>query len=88
MTGSDEVGNHVLDDDAAGPAPEAIAASMNSRCRMLKVWPRTMRAMVSQPTAPIDRNSSYWLRPKMTVRKMTKKINGSPLKISMKRIIS
>jgi len=38
-----------------------------------------MRAMVSQPTAPIDKNNKYSLRPKMTVRNMTKKISGSPL---------
>ncbi len=69
------------------PAPEATAASMNSRLRMLKVWPRTMRAMVSQPTAPIDKNNRYSLRPNITVKNMTKKISGKPLRISMMRII-
>ena len=61
---------------------------MNSRRRMLKVWPRTMRAIVSQPTAPIDKNKSCSLRPNMTVRNMTKNISGSPLNISMMRIMT
>ena len=73
--------------DLAISAPDATAASMNSRRRMLKVWPRTMRAIVSHPTAPIARNKKYWLRPKITVRKMTKKISGRPLNTSMNRII-
>ena len=60
---------------------------MYSCRRMLKVWPRTMRAMVSHPTAPIAMNRRIRLRPKMTVRKMTKKISGKPLKISMMRIM-
>ena len=38
--------------------PLAIAASMNSRRRSASVWPRTMRAMVSQPTAPMAMNSA------------------------------
>ena len=38
--------------------------------------------------APMARKSKYWLRPKMTVKKITKKISGRPLKTSMKRIIN
>ena len=47
-----------------------------------------MRAMVSHPTAPTARNNKDSLRPKITVKNMTKKISGSPLKISMPRIIA
>ena len=72
----------------AGPAPAAIAASMNSRPRRTIAWPRTMRAMLSQLTAPIAKNRRKMFRPNTTVRKITKKISGSPLNISMTRIIT
>ena len=41
------------DDVARSETPLACAASMNSARLRLKVWPRTMRAMSSQETAPI-----------------------------------
>ena len=43
---------------AGGGTPSARAASMNSRRFSASVWPRTMRAVVSQPTAPSARSST------------------------------
>ena len=57
--------------------PSAMAASTNSRCRSDSAWPRTMRAIVSQPTAPIARKISTRLRPNTTVRMITKNMYGS-----------
>jgi hypothetical protein len=55
-----------------------MAASMNSRRRKASVCPRTMRAIVSQPTAPIARNSAKMLpRAKIDERMMTMKTYGS-----------
>ena len=69
--------------------PLAIAASMNSRRRRLSVWPRTMRAMVSQPTAPMAMNSAAMLpRANSVDRMITKKMYGSAYTMSTKRIIA
>ena len=38
--------------------PLAMAASTNSRRRSVSVCPRTIRAMVSQPTAPMAMNKA------------------------------
>ncbi len=56
--------------------PEARAASTNSFCLMLRVWPRTIRAMVSHSTAPTATNSRIRLRSNTTIRMMTKKMKG------------
>jgi hypothetical protein len=70
-----------------GLAPAAAAASTNSRSRIAIACPRTILAIVSQPIAPIAANSRYSLRPNTTVSRITKKINGRPLRISITRII-
>ena len=55
--------------------PAMTAASTNSRRFSDNVCPRTMRAMVSHPTAPIAKNSTYTFpRAKIVVRMMTMKI--------------
>jgi hypothetical protein len=46
-----------------------------------------MRAIVSQPTAPIARKISHRLRPNTTVRMMTKNMYGSAYSTSTTRII-
>ncbi len=43
---------------AGGATPSARAASMNSRRFSARVSPRTMRAVVSHPTAPSDRSAT------------------------------
>ena len=57
--------------------PAACAASMNSLRFTDRVWPRTIRAMVSHSTAPMATNSRMKLRPKTTIRMITKNMNGS-----------
>ncbi len=57
-------------------APEATAASMKSRPFRDRVWPRTIRAMVSHSTAPSATKISMMLRPNTTIRMITKKMNG------------
>jgi hypothetical protein len=57
--------------------PSARAASMNSRFLSDSVWPRTMRAMSSQETAPIATKTRRKLRPKSTVSTITSGMNGT-----------
>ena len=64
------------------------AASTNSLCFRLSVWPRTMRATSSHETSPTAAKISTRLRPKNVVSRMTKNMNGNALRISRKRIIS
>jgi hypothetical protein len=52
------------------------AASMNSFSRRERIWPRTMRAMVSHSTAPMARKRRMKLRPKRTMRMMTQMVKG------------
>ncbi len=55
-----------------------MAASMNSRRRRLRVWPRTMRAMVSHPTAPMAMNNAAMLpRSNSDARMITMNTYGS-----------
>ena len=56
--------------------PAARAASMNSLLFNDRVWPRTMRDMVSHSTAPMARKIRKIFRPKVTISRMTKKMNG------------
>ncbi len=52
------------------------------------VWPRTMRAIVSQPTAPIAANRTYGLpRPKSVMSAITRNRYGRELRTSTVRII-
>ncbi len=71
------------------PTPLARAASMNSRRFSASVWPRTIRAVVSQPTAPMARNRPARLpRPKKAEKMMTTKRYGNEYSTSTNRIIS
>ena len=58
------------------PRPAARAASMNSFCFRDRVWPRTMRLMVSHSTAPMATKISRMFDPKATISRMTKKMKG------------
>lgn len=68
--------------------PLTRAASTNSLCFRLKVWPRTIRATSSHDTKPTAAKIRMRLRPKKVVSRMTKNMNGKELRISRKRIIS
>ena len=73
---------------AGAGTPTARAASMNSRRLSASAWPRTMRAVVSQPTAPSASSSSAMLpRCQSVVRMMTMNRTGSEYNTSTKRII-
>ncbi len=62
---------------------------MNSRFFSARVWPRTIRAVVSHPTAPIAMNSpATLLRPKTVEKMITMNRYGSEYNTSTKRIIS
>ena len=56
--------------------PQARAASTNSVFFRLSVWPRTMRAMSSQLTAPIATKIRTMWRPNTTISRITKNMNG------------
>ena len=63
---------------SALPTPITNAASTNSRRFNDSVCPRTMRAIVSHPTAPMAMNSTYTFpRAKIVDRMMTMKMYGS-----------
>ena len=62
---------------ARDETPAARAASTNSFCFSDRVWPRTMRAMVSHSTAPMATKIRMKFRPKVTISRMTKKMKGS-----------
>ena len=73
---------------AGVPTPSARAASMNSRRLSDSVWARTMRAMVSHPTAPMATNRTARLpRSNRVVRMITMNRYGSEYNTSTKRII-
>jgi len=58
------------------PKPRERAASMNSVFFSAITCPRTIRAMVSHSTAPMATKSKMMFLPKMTMRRMTKIVNG------------
>ena len=89
ITGPDDVGHDVSDDDARG----ARARGDRRLDELLSTNAQGLAAHDARHGQPADRadrdeTAEYSLRPKITVRKMTKKISGRPLKISMMRIIS
>ncbi len=61
---------------APGDRPAARAASTNSFCFRERVWPRTIRDMVSHSTAPMATKIRMKFRPKVTIRRITKKMKG------------
>ncbi len=50
---------------------------MNSFCLSDRVWPRTIRAMVSHSTAPMATNIRTKFSPNVTISRITKKMKGS-----------